>query len=211
VRLLLFAPLCISLICLHFTADRNSELSEEEHEGANFKLDIQAFFKSSTVVNLLPRSGRVVVIDDRCSLLAAWTSLALNDSAAAAVWSSSQNDFCGAFCVNDIAPIIARHCMPAPSSAASSATDALNVSVALQRASLAEYMAAKGERLDMTPADTIFNICSLMQARRCRFLPIIERDEEEGACRAVQVRWRRRWWSCCCCCCCCCCWRWWCL
>lgn len=170
---------------------RNSELSEDEHEGGNFKLDIQAFFKSSTVFNLLPRSGRVVVIDDRCSLMAAWTALALNDCAAAAVWSSAQNNFCGAFCVNDIVNIMCRHCTPASpplsSSEAAPTDDPLVQCSALQSELLSNHMAVKGEPLDMSPADTIFNICSLMQARRCRFVPIIERDEEDGSCRAVQV------------------------
>ena len=178
-------------LCIRNNQGRNSELSEDEHEGGNFKLDIQAFFKSSTVFNLLPRSGRVVVIDDRCSLMAAWTALALNDCAAAAVWSSAQNNFCGAFCVNDIVNIMCRHCTPASSPLSSSeaapADDALVQCSALQSELLSNHMAAKGEPLDMSPADTIFNICSLMQARRCRFVPIIERDEEDGSCRAVQV------------------------
>lgn len=144
-----------------------------------------------TVFNLLPLSGRVVVIDSRCSLMSAWVALALNDIAAAAVWSGDQNDFCGAFCVNDIVPIICRHCLhstPPPSSSSDISTpDSLTSSRALQQASLADYMAIKGERLDMSPNDTIFNICSLMQAKRCRFLPIIERDAEGGGCHAVQV------------------------
>jgi hypothetical protein len=171
----------------HFTF-RSSQLSEDDHEGSNFKLDIQAFFKASTVFNLLPVSGRVVIVDTRCSLMAAWTALALNDIAAAAVWSSARSDFCGAFSVNDIVPIICRYCLPAPPPAdAPAAPDSLTSSRALQHVTLAEYMEAKGEWLDMSPNDTIFNICSLMQARRCRFLPIIERDEEGGGCHAVQV------------------------
>jgi hypothetical protein len=214
---------CCGVCCgfrLRVIALRDPLLSEDENEGANFKLDIQAFFKSSmspparafpikvgsivvtppacTVFNLLPASGRVVVVDGRCSLMAAWAALAVNDTPAAAVWSDSLSDFCGAFCVNDIVAMICRHCLPsssaaaAPTSDVSCPPDSLTSFRALSHASLADYMAIKGERLDMSPNDTIFNICSLMQARRCRFLPIIERDQEGGGCHAVQVlcaRW----------------------
>ena len=73
---------------LAFISHRDSlELFEEEREGGNFKGDIQArfarscrlfappsrprvlpqaFFKSSTVFNLLPLSGRIVIVDSRC-------------------------------------------------------------------------------------------------------------------------------------------------
>jgi hypothetical protein len=124
--------------------------------------------------------------------MSAWVALALNDIAAAAVWNNDLNDFYGAFCVNDIVPIICRHCLPtsSPPSASSDPSpspESLTASRALQQSSLADYMAMKGERLDMSPNDTIFNICSLMQARRCRFLPIIERDAEGGGSHAVQV------------------------
>jgi hypothetical protein len=170
---------------------RNSLLSDEEPEIANFKLDLQAFFKCSTVFNLLPLSGRVIVIDSRCSLMAAWTALAINDIAAAAVWNNAHNNFEGAFSLSDLATIICRHCSspsfaPPPSDSPAS-LDSLNNFSALQQIPLSDYMLQKGEQLDMSPNDTIFNICSLMQARRCRFLPIIERDEEGGSCHAVQV------------------------
>eukprot|EP00742_Colponemidia_sp_Colp-10_P003718 GILJ01003957.1.p1 GENE.GILJ01003957.1~~GILJ01003957.1.p1 ORF type:complete len:336 (-),score=34.50 GILJ01003957.1:113-1120(-) len=154
---------------------------------ARTQKDLAAFLKSRSMYELMPESGKVVVVEVELSVKTAMWALAHHELQSAPLWSSAERRFVGMLTMTDVLDVL-RHFHAHKLNSKAASTE--KISQILEDTSVKEWRAFSADKtpdrphsfVSVSPISTLYEACSLLKDHRIHRLAVIDGEHHVVLC-----------------------------